>query len=470
MVAAGALVAAAVCCALYAIILGFVAVQVVLLFRRRHKLLSYKQGFNVLTAAWTGLRVGFWADVLANPDEEGAWGAGRFVAFWAPHAVQFATFALLALFFVKTIYQDRWTSSTDEGSGGLRRWVTGAFVAGTVLETVFVFLSASLASGSAAAATTWGQVEAFGSAAVFAGLSVAFLMLGRSLHNLPATAHSRMMLVEPRTTAIVNIVLFFVFGSRSVFNVVSAFGVFSLQVESESVANDAVVVLVYTVWEVVPVVMLLATVAGGGVPERESGSDGGDGLMLSLTGGQASTASDHAVRITAFDSGMGSAWARSPSVASRGSSDQRHGGGGSSSGRDTGRSDGTRRGGAGRDTRGESAGPMALPMGLAGNPGPGSEEGGTRRSFASGRDTPGGSVGAGSGMEGDAGDWPGNFGPGHAYGVYGAGDSDLDGVYGGGDGGFATDAGGPRLLGEGPGMLSVEAATGQQEWGPGSLG
>ena len=220
MAETGSLVAAGICCALYAVILAYVVVQSVLLHREGHKLWSYKHGFSFLTILWTALRVGFWVDVLVAPDA--AWGFARFFAFWAPHAVQFATFALLAVFFVQTINHNGWSPSSDGSSGGMRRAVTIAVVVATAVQAVFVFAAAGFASVSDANAVTWGKAEASLSAIVFAGLSVGFLLLGYRLHRLPATAHSRMMLMHPRTTACVNIVLFLVFLSRSVFNLVNS--------------------------------------------------------------------------------------------------------------------------------------------------------------------------------------------------------------------------------------------------------
>ncbi len=86
----------------------------------------------------------------------------------------------------------------------------------------------------------------------------------------------------------------------------------------------------------------------------------------------------------------------------------------------------------------------------------------------------------GSGGEGK-GEWGGWWGGGGGARLGGGGGG--DGWSGGGGGGLGCIWGGPgggrfggpgdgaqpQLLGEGPGVLSAEAATGQMEWGPGSM-
>lgn len=493
MAETGSLVAAGICCALYAIILAYVVVQSVLLHREGHKFWSYKHGFSFLTILWTALRVGFWVDVLVAPDA--VWGFARFCAFWAPHAVQFATFALLAVFFVQTINHSGWSPSSDGSSGGMRRAVTIAVVVATAVQAVFVFAAAGFASVSEANAATWGKAEASLSAIVFAGLSVGFLLLGYQLHKLPATAHNRMMLMHPRTTACVNIVLFLVFLSRSVFNLVTVSGAFSIEINSSSAFNDVAIVLVYTTWEVAPVVMLLGTVAGGGVHETAEGADPPLGLMLAirdpdqgLLAGAQDPFEEVAVRVGSGETSSGTRWMRSPGSEASRDSGSRLGGAavdGGSGGLDRSALDlmgVSREGYAGaRPARGARAstrddGGVAIPRPPNAGRGQSSpfDGVGLHPSFASAQQSGGESVGTDSSRgrgaaRPDGAHWGGGETYDSAYAAYAGGIGQFDGMYGAdGDRSLADDAS-PQLLGEGPGLLSVAAATGQEAWAPESF-
>ncbi|KAA0166576.1 hypothetical protein FNF31_01354 [Cafeteria roenbergensis] len=493
MAETGSLVAAGICCALYAIILAYVVVQSVLLHREGHKFWSYKHGFSFLTILWTALRVGFWVDVLVAPDA--VWGFARFCAFWAPHAVQFATFALLAVFFVQTINHSGWSPSSDGSSGGMRRAVTIAVVVATAVQAVFVFAAAGFASVSEANAATWGKAEASLSAIVFAGLSVGFLLLGYQLHKLPATAHNRMMLMHPRTTACVNIVLFLVFLSRSVFNLVTVSGAFSIEINSSSAFNDVAIVLVYTTWEVAPVVMLLGTVAGGGVHETAEGADPPLGLMLAirdpdqgLLAGAQDPFEEVAVRVGSGETSSGTRWMRSPGSEASRDSGSRLGGAavdGGSGGLNRSALDlmgVSREGYAGaRPARGARAstrddGGVAIPRPPNAGRGQSSpfDGVGLHPSFASAQQSGGESVGTDSSRgrgaaRPDGANWGGGETYDSAYAAYAGGIGQFDGMYGAdGDRSLADDAS-PQLLGEGPGLLSVAAATGQEAWAPESF-
>jgi hypothetical protein len=261
MVAPAATVAAGLCLAAYSLLLVYVCYQIVVLCRQGHKVASFQVSFNIQIAAWTLLRTAFWGDQLASPDSD--WSTARFVVFWTPHAIQLATFAILALFFFKTLYRDSWATPPEGRTFSMRTWAVLIVVAGCIVETAFVLAAAVLASEDDAASTSWATAEAFGSAAIFMLLAAVFCFLGCRLAQVPQSAHTRMMIMHPLVVVRINYVLFGIFASRSLFNIVSASGVFALPIASQNTLGDLAIVAIYAVWEIAPVVILLCTIARG---------------------------------------------------------------------------------------------------------------------------------------------------------------------------------------------------------------
>lgn len=530
--APAATVAAGVCLGLYGVLLAYVARQAYFLWLQGHKLVSFKQAFNSLIVVWASLRVAFWVFSVASASSE-SWSVEVFLLFWMPHAIQLCTFSLLALFFVKTMYGEAWSATSEaEGEGfgwccfsGLRQAAQAGFVSATLIETVFVIAAAVAASQSDAEGTVWGEVEAIGSAAVFAGLSTIFMAVSCRMRYVTAAAYSRMMILKPLVVQRVNIALSIIFASRAVFNVLSATGAITLPVASASAFSDVMVVIVYSVWEILPVSLLLCTLAGGAVEDAAGTSDDGMGglaalWMLDAGKGLTSPHRNSSDRGLGADSGSdvtpvggrggggggggrieavdgilistppkGGGWANAPgSDASRGSGSRLELSAGAA------RLDGARRGGGGdRATggflplghtgRASQAGSEALGLlGIGGALGGGSEDG--RRSFASGRDTPssmgprtgaGAGGGGASGGAGRGGTLDVEGGLSHEwsrprdgeYDVYGSGTvgAAYDDIYGGSSGvllGESPAERGPGLLGEGSRVVSVRAATGRQ--------
>jgi hypothetical protein len=325
---------------LYAVLLAYVARQAYFLWSQGHKLVSFKQAFNSLIVVWASFRVAFWVFSVASPSSEN-WSVAVFLLFWMPHAIQLCTFSLLALFFIKTIYGEAWAATSDgdvEGFpawgcfSGLRQASQAVFICVTVVETIFVIAAAVAASQSDEAGTVWGEVEAIGSAAVFAGLSAVFMAVSCRMRSVSAVAYSRMMILKPVVVQRVNVALSVIFASRAVFNVLSATGAITLPVASASAFSDVMVVVVYSVWEILPVSLLLCTLAGGAVEDAPGNSDDGTGglaalWMLDAGKGLTSLRSGSSDRGLGVDSGSDTT-----PVGSRGRGGGGRGGGGASGG------------------------------------------------------------------------------------------------------------------------------------------
>ena len=83
--------------------------------------------------------------------------------------------------------------------------------------------------------------------------------------------YSRMFMLRPRTVAFVVALLCCVFTSRAAFDITSAAGAVTVSTSGSASAKDtAIFITAYTWWELVPIAMLLSTIATGSVGRAHS--------------------------------------------------------------------------------------------------------------------------------------------------------------------------------------------------------
>ena len=134
----------------------------------------------------------------------------------------------------------------------------------------------------------WHRAESLTTGAVFLLLSLFLLITGLRLRRMAPREWSRMFIFKPTTIAVVDIILFFVFLSRAVFNIVSGTGQFTIDVTQGGAVHALVVIAIYFFWELFPIVLLLLTVATGAIGKRGKKANGQQvpkmGVFSFLTG------------------------------------------------------------------------------------------------------------------------------------------------------------------------------------------
>jgi len=229
-------------------------IQLVRTVLHGHKIQSFRFGFLSLCFLWTLLRVVFY--FFDNLDDWPAWLTT--VLFYLPNACQVATFSMLILFYAKLVNEHRWREQRPFYT------ITAYVVNGVMMVLIGVY--AGLASGSEVddqAQQTYdtiyfvSQALFFGSLVVLAMYYIRKLVLSRQSHLQVGLSRAELL-----TTAVV----FLIFFTRCVFDLLAAFNIdiFVHKISEVQADNGRRVKLLHTstfflvfIWEIVPTLMVL---------------------------------------------------------------------------------------------------------------------------------------------------------------------------------------------------------------------
>lgn len=180
-------------------------------------------------------------------------------------AYRYATFALLALFFVKLLAVDAWRPSWKLPTLATY-WVTVVLDGG--ITALWIILAAHGANEgdddeNNSQLNNATNDESFTTATVFFFLGLLFLVFSVKMFSMESFEAHRLFVLEPKVSAAINLTLFVIFMSRSVYNFVSAMGWATVIVTSDSASDVILTIVMYTFWELFPTVLLLLTIARG---------------------------------------------------------------------------------------------------------------------------------------------------------------------------------------------------------------
>ena len=150
------------------------------------------------------------------------------------------------VFFFKVIYHETWPEHKL-----------------LVLVPFFVTTGAEFIITVVWACTQKASAEAFSTGTVFFILSLVFAYLALRLPRLEAVEYSRMFIGNPRVAVGINVALFLLLGSRAVFNFLTAANVVDVPILTPNWKQNIEVLVIYAIWEILPVALLLLTVARG---------------------------------------------------------------------------------------------------------------------------------------------------------------------------------------------------------------
>lgn len=134
-----------------------------------------------------------------------------------------------------------------------------------------LLVSTLLGANSNNEGTAVQQQQQWVSGIIFGFLASAFAWVTYHVLHLEPQQYSRMFMMRPTSVAAVVVVLFVVFVSRAVFDVVTAAGAVTISTGGQASTEDvAIFVSAYLWWEVLPIVLLLATIAAGRVGQAST--------------------------------------------------------------------------------------------------------------------------------------------------------------------------------------------------------
>eukprot|EP01138_Halocafeteria_seosinensis_P004578 gb/GECG01004684.1/.p1 GENE.gb/GECG01004684.1/~~gb/GECG01004684.1/.p1 ORF type:complete len:382 (+),score=37.92 gb/GECG01004684.1/:1-1146(+) len=235
---------------LYVGLLGYTNYQMLRLWTRKHKIVSYRMGFCVGVALWSALRVAYWIMLLVGGDDLAS-SLGSMLLFWLPQAFQFGVFGLLTIFYLKLTHRSNWR----------RHWKVPTFTTYSIGVTILVCLEILSACFAVNSNATPSQVNSVATSGLFAVLGCSYVYFAYRIHKLKPSEYQRMFALRPTTIVVTNVVLSVVFLSRAAFDLVSGLGAVTISLPPTSAKEQAAVFAGFTGWEILPILLLFLTLA-----------------------------------------------------------------------------------------------------------------------------------------------------------------------------------------------------------------
>jgi len=239
---------------IYCLLLLWISLSIFIVWRGGHKVKSFEFAFFWMCLLWSVLRSVFWFSTLGLYDlsDEGDW--TLLVSFWLPTPLQFSVFSLLTLFYASVALGKRdWRTK--------RPRLVALYAALNVPLLVTALTLAGLAGTSNRLSSLQNLFLAF-AGSLFLVLAILLFFSAAVLARLESYQAMNVFQFDRRTMAVVNVLLAMVFLSRGIFNLLSSANKVELTVALNGSADLSWWGFVlYVLWEFVPTVLLLATIA-----------------------------------------------------------------------------------------------------------------------------------------------------------------------------------------------------------------
>eukprot|EP01133_Synstelium_polycarpum_P001458 gene1458-1691_t len=194
-----------------------------------HKKFSFRFGFLLLGLAWAVFRAVFWGvfDMNTNP-------LGFSIIYWIPINIQFATYALLVLFYAHVVHRATWERTTK------KRFTIAYILVNAVLlilQCAWVVADYKVTNGYTDLTTPpWiTQSQAILTGIVFLLLVSILAFYGWRLNHMMKTTKTALQSQLPMSIIPITFIIFLCFVSRCIFNFVSAFGKVNIDLDTHSV-------------------------------------------------------------------------------------------------------------------------------------------------------------------------------------------------------------------------------------------
>ncbi|KAG2978082.1 hypothetical protein PC129_g3784 [Phytophthora cactorum] len=203
----------------------FLLTRLLVALRNKNKLLAWSTGFYVLCLLWTGVRAAYW--IIMSTQSSMRY-LTLYLLYWSPTPIQFANFSLLILFYIQVLTGPDWRSKWRNVCLPLYLLLTMTMATFTV---VWAFNSSNDISKAARRGDEYDQefsrvsdvsVQLKYSAFSFFLLSVLFGFFGWKMANVESWKRRRLLISRPRSLAVINSLLCFIFFTRGIRDLVTS--------------------------------------------------------------------------------------------------------------------------------------------------------------------------------------------------------------------------------------------------------
>ena len=236
---------------LYSIIAIFLSIELWRMYVTRANLRGYKAAYNYLTICWALLRTLFWAmfvaDVTLPPFLFN-------ILFWIPITIQYLTFSLLAMFLLNVAF-----AGPGRKLAKIRSYTVRMLAVVGLLSMLSNFIFAALAAF--VNDNLFGLMDTLGNAIITGVLTIVFGALAVKIRSVAPADLARTIAARPNVVSGVIVTIMLVFLSRSLYNCVAFAGYADIDINQDDIETDLSAVLVYTLWEFFPLILLASTLA-----------------------------------------------------------------------------------------------------------------------------------------------------------------------------------------------------------------
>ncbi|CAK4612011.1 hypothetical protein LEN26_006307 [Aphanomyces euteiches] len=266
----------------------YLIIKLAMVFLTKSKVMAWSTSFYCLCLVWVAVRVSFW--VLIEVWDRMTY-LQLYLLYWFPTTIQFANFALLVLFYIQVITDEAWRTTW-------RRICLPLYFILTLSMAAFTAFWAFDSNSSLQDAFRYGDQydqEMFQIAAVrvqleysaisFFVLSFLFAFFGWKLAHVDSTKLRRLLISKPRSLAMFNAMLFLIFFTRSLRDLLTSQNwlLFSVAnpMDQYGEITSFLSFSLFVVWDFFPTVLLLVLIStkAGGVGVSRKTSFRGEGRL-----------------------------------------------------------------------------------------------------------------------------------------------------------------------------------------------
>lgn len=241
--------------------------QLFLSLHNKNKLFSWSTCFYALCLVWTVIRVTYW--ILLECKQDITY-LELYLLYWFPTPIQFSNFSLLVLFYIQVITGSNWRMKW-------RRVCLPLYFMLTMSMGTFTVVWALNSSNEISNAYAYGdeydqdfyrvsdvKVQLEYSSLSFFVLSLLFGFFGWKMATVENWKRKKMFVSKPRSLAMINLMLFVIFFTRSIRDLATSQSWF-LSIWNQLDMNGRVTTFAYFIffcfWEFLPTVLLLVLIS-----------------------------------------------------------------------------------------------------------------------------------------------------------------------------------------------------------------
>jgi len=241
--------------------LSFLVLLMVDHYKEQHNLASWGAMFNILSFFWLSLRGLFWLFTITSTTEWAAW--KFYLLYWMPTPLEFGALMILPFYFAQVIDSEGWKRHWGRWIQLVYSWVLVSLI---IFQALWAVVEAILGYQTEFKSEVFRCVTAL----CFFILTITQSIYGVQLLYLDKQLYDRHFITSREVLAVVNAILVLSFFSRSVYQLLALFHLYTLPTIRLQGSADVPVIIfvVHEFWNYVPTVLLIVTITSRSIRSK----------------------------------------------------------------------------------------------------------------------------------------------------------------------------------------------------------